>query len=160
MSMMERQSKKPVTVTRLSDSAIIDAGPELIWKTLRDFSAIARWHLAVQDCIIEGDGLADRVGAVRAIHLRDGTPLRERVTALSEKDMSYSYSVIESPLPLEYHSSTVSLMGIAGGTKTLVTWYVEFRLTQGDPQQMANGIHAGVILPGFQGLAKLAADNL
>jgi uncharacterized protein YndB with AHSA1/START domain len=160
MSTAARRSEKPVTVTRLSDSAIIDAPRELIWKTLRDFSTIARWHPDVQDCIIEGDGFADRVGAVRAIHLRDGTPLRERVTALSEKDMSYSCSVVESPWPLEYHSSTVSLMGIAGGTKTLVTWYVEFRLTQGDPEQMANGIHSGVILPGFQGLARLAVDNL
>jgi hypothetical protein len=148
-----------VTVTRISDGAIIDASPELLWKTLRDFSTIARWHPAVRDCIIEGAGLPDRVGAVRAIHLQDGTPLRERVTALSDKDMSYSYSVIESPLPLEYHSATVSLLGVAGGTKTLASWYVEFRLTQGDPEQMANAIHSSVILPGFQGLAKLAVGN-
>jgi hypothetical protein len=46
------------------------------------------------------------------------------VTALSDKDMSYSYSVIESPLPLAYHSSTVSLLGVEGGAKTLATWYV------------------------------------
>lgn len=146
-----------VTATRISDSAIIDAAPESIWKTLRDFSTIARWHPEVQDCLIEDGPPADRVGVVRKIHLRDGTPLRERVTALSDKDMSYSYSVIESPLPLAYHSSTVSLLGVQGGTKTLATWYVEFRLKQGDPEQMASAIHAGVILPGFQGLAKLAA---
>ena len=88
-----------VTATRISDGAIIDAPPELIWKVLRDFSAVAQRHPAVEGCIIEGGGLADRVAVVRAIHLRDGAPLRERVTALSDKDMSYSYSVIESPLP-------------------------------------------------------------
>ena len=97
-----------VTATRISDGAIIDAPPELIWKVLRDFTAVAQWHPAVEDCIIEGGGPADRVGAVRAIHLRDGALLRQRVTALSDKDMSYSYSAIESPLPLAYHSSTVS----------------------------------------------------
>jgi hypothetical protein len=79
--------------------------------------------------------------------------------ALSDKDMSYSYSVIESPLPLAYHSSTVSLLGIEGGAKTLATWCVEFRLTQGDPEQLANAIHSSVILPGFQGLSKLAVGN-
>jgi hypothetical protein len=147
------------TATRISDSAIIDAPPELIRKVLRDFSAVAQWHPAVEDCIIEGSGPADRVGAVRAIHLRDGTPLRERVTALSDKDMGYSYSVIDSPLPLAYHSSTVSLLGIEGGAKALATWYVEFRLTQGDPEQMANAIRSSVILPGFQGLSKLAVGN-
>jgi hypothetical protein len=41
----------------------------------------------------------------------------------------------------------------------LATWYVELRLTQGDPEQVANAIHSGVILPGFQGLNKLAIGN-
>jgi Polyketide cyclase / dehydrase and lipid transport len=141
-----------VTATRISDGAVIDAPPELLWKVLRDFGTVAQWHPAVEDCIIEGGGPADRVGAVRVIHLRDGTPWRECVTALSAKDMSSSYSVIESPLPLAYHSSTVSLLGIEGGAKTLGTWYVEFRLTQADPEQMANAMHSRVILPGFQGL--------
>jgi Polyketide cyclase / dehydrase and lipid transport len=148
-----------VTVTRISDSAIIDASPELIWKTLRDFGAIAQWHPDVRDCAIEGGGPADRVGAVRFLHLRNSTPVRERVTALSDKDMTYSYSVIESPFPLAYHSSTVSLMSVEGGRKTLATWYVEFRPKQGDAEQMANAIHSGVILPGFQGLTKLAASK-
>ena len=150
---------KSVTVTRLSDGAIIEAPPESIWKTLRDFSTIAQWHPSVRDCIIEGGGQADRVGAVRTIHLRDGTPLRERVTALSDKDMSYSYSVIESPLPLDYHNSTVSLLSVEGGAKTLATWYVEFRLKQGNPEQMADAIHSSVILPGLHGIARLAAGN-
>ena len=82
--------------------------------------------------------------------------LRERVTAISDKDMSYSYSVIESPLQLDYHSSTVSLAAVDGGSKTLVTWYEEFRLKQGDAEQMADAIHFGVIVPGFRGLAKVA----
>ena len=99
------------------------------------------------------------LGQFARFHLRDGAPLRERVTALSDKDMTYSYSVIESPLPLAHHSSTVSLQGVEGGSKTVATWYVEFRLRQGDPDQVAKTIHAGVILPGFQGLAKLAAGN-
>jgi hypothetical protein len=73
--------------------------------------------------------------------------------------MSYSYSVIESPLPLAYHSSTVSLLGVEGA-KALATWYVEFRLTQGDPEQMVSASHSGVILPGFQGLAKLGGGIL
>ena len=63
-----------VTATRISDCAIIDAPPELVWKVLRGFSAVAQWHPAVENCIIEGGGPADRVGTVRAIHLRDGTP--------------------------------------------------------------------------------------
>jgi hypothetical protein len=53
----------------------------------------------------------------------------------------------------------VSLLGIEGDAKTLATWYVEFRRTQGDPEQMANALHSSVILPGLQGLSKLAVGN-
>jgi hypothetical protein len=53
----------------------------------------------------------------------------------------------------------VSLLGIEGGAKTLATWDVEFRLTQGDPEQMANAMHSSVILPGFEGLSQLAVGN-
>src|SRR5262249_3975397 len=109
------------TITRLSDSTVINVAPEVIWRTLRDFGALIKWHPDVRDCVIEDGGSGDRVGSVRLIHLRDGTPVRERITALSDKDMSYSYSVIESPMPLAYHSSTVSLQAIEGGSKTLMT---------------------------------------
>jgi Polyketide cyclase / dehydrase and lipid transport len=149
----------PVTVTRISDRAIIEAPPALIWTTLRDFSNVALWHPDVKDCLMKGGEPGDRVGAVRAIHLGNGMALRERVTAISDKDMSYSYSVIESPFPLAYHSSSVSLVAVDQGTKTLVTWDVEFSLTEGDPEQMAKAIHSSVILPGFGGLARLAARS-
>jgi Polyketide cyclase / dehydrase and lipid transport len=47
------------TVTRLSESAIINAAPEAIWKTLGDFAAITKWHPQVGDCVMEDGGPGD-----------------------------------------------------------------------------------------------------
>ena len=148
-----------MTITRVSDSAIILASPETIWKTMRDFNNIALWHTDVRSSQIEDGGSGDQVGAVRFLHLQNGAPVRELLTALSDKDRTYSYSIIESPFPLLYHSSTVSLMPVEGGSKTLMTWYVEFTVKEGDASLLAAAIHKGVILAGFQGLAKFIAKT-
>jgi hypothetical protein len=149
----------PSTLTRIFDATILDVPPELIWETLRDFGGIVWSHPDVRDCLIEDGSSGNRIGAARTIHLADGTPIRERRTAISDKDLSYSYSVVEPPLSLAYHSSTVSWVAVEEGSRTLLTWSAEFTLGQGDPEQMADSIHSLVILPGFGGLAKLALES-
>ncbi len=135
----------------------LKARPDKLWAVLRDFSNISKWHPDVKDCVLEGGGPGDRVGATRAIHLQNGMAVREQVSAISDKDMSYSYSVVESPFPLSYHSSTVSLAPADDGTRTVATWYVEFSIPAGDGDQLARAIHQTVILPGFEGLRKLGS---
>jgi hypothetical protein len=150
---------KHTPITRISETVVIPANAQALWKTVRNFSNIALWHRDVRDSTLEDGGPGDRVGAVRALHLKNGTLIREQLTALSDKDLTYSYSVIESPFPIAHHSSTVSFLSIEGGSKTLVAWSAEFALTQGDPDALADGIRQSVILAGFEGLAQLASKN-
>ncbi len=144
-------------LTRVSETTVIEGDPSPLWAILRDFSNVARWHPDVKDCVIEDGGPGDRVGAVRAIHLTTGMLIREKVTAISDKDMTYSYSVIESPFPLAYHTSTVSLARVDAADRTAVTWSAEFSLREGDPGQVATSIRQSVIFLGFEGLRTLAS---
>ena len=146
-------------VTRVSETTVIEGDPSRLWAILRDFSNVARWHPDVKDSVIEDGGPGDRVGAVRALRLSSGIRIRERVTAISDKDMTYSYSVVESPFPLAYHTSTVSLAPVDGDNRIAVTWSVEFSLREGDPSQIATSIRQSVILLGFEGLRALASTH-
>jgi hypothetical protein len=146
-----------MTITSVSESAILLATAPTVWNIIRGFDGVARWDPFVRDCVIEDAWPGDRVGAVRRIHLQDGTALRERLTALSDKDMSYSFSVVESPLAFTYHSSTVSLLPVEGGTKTVMTWEVAFGLSAGDADGVAAEIRQGLIMQGFTHLAELVA---
>jgi hypothetical protein len=148
-----------MTISRVSDGTVLSASPDVVWKIIRSFDSVARWDPFARDCVIEAGWPADRVGAVRQIHLQDGTPMRERLTAISDKDMTFSFSVIESPMSFAYHSSTVRLLPIDRGGRTILTWDVEFSLTDGDPAALVTAIHEGLIIQGFQGLAKLVADG-
>jgi hypothetical protein len=70
---------------------------------------------------------------------------------------SFTYSVIEAPLPIRNHSSTVSLSATSKN-RTAITWTAEFIVDDGvDAAVIAAGVKAGVIELGFEGLKATAA---
>jgi hypothetical protein len=143
-------------MTEVHASTVIDLPVAGLWQTLRDFGNIARWHPDVAESHLEEGGTANQVGAVRALHLRNGTPVRERLLALSDAEFYYTYSVIESPFPVRNHRSTVRLFPVTTSDQTFVPWEAEFEVTDGDPATMAQGVLQGVVLLGFEGLRGLA----
>ncbi|HEY4647151.1 MAG TPA: SRPBCC family protein, partial [Steroidobacteraceae bacterium] len=58
--------------------------------------------------------------------IKDGPTFTEELLAFSEKDHSYQYRIIESPLPLQDYVSTVSVAKGKDG-KTVVTWVGNFK---------------------------------
>ena len=101
---------------------------------------------------IENGGTGRRPGDIRSIKLRDGTSVREKLLAISDESKSYAYSVIEAPLPIRNHSSTVSLSATPDN-RTAITWAAEFIVDDGiDATAITAGVKAGVIELGFEGL--------
>jgi hypothetical protein len=90
----------------VESSGIIDAPLEKLWDLVSDFSNVAHWHPDVTECRLES-GSARQAGAVRSGRLRNGISIRERLLAISPQDRFCTYSVIESPLPIRDHESTV-----------------------------------------------------
>ncbi len=87
-------------------SAIIDAPVDRLWAVLRDFNGHDQYHPIVAESTIERGHPSDQVGCVRRFTLRDGSELRERLLALSDLEMTYSYCLLETPIL----SSTMSRM--------------------------------------------------
>ena len=83
--------------------------------------------------------------------------MREKLIALSDAEHSYSYSVVESPFPISGHRSTVSFLPVTADGRTFVQWSAEFEVTSGDAGAVVDGVVQGTMLPGFAGLACLAA---
>src|SRR5260370_39330018 len=118
-----------VSPATVAHSELIDAPVDELWQLLSDFNNVAVWHPDVVHSRIES-GTGTQAGAVRAIRLRDGTPVREMLLAISSTDHSYTYAVIEAPLPLRNHRSTVKLESL-GSTQTRVTWTADFEAGAG-----------------------------
>jgi len=151
-SVVYRSAAHEHVVTQVSSSTVIEAPLDAVWGLLKNFNNVSRWHPDVLESQIENGGTGRTAGDVRAIKLRDGTPLREKLLAISDESRSYSYSVIESPIPIRDHKSIVSLSAMPDN-RTAITWTAEFVADDGaDAAAIAAGVKVGVIELGFDGL--------
>ena len=71
-----------------------------VWSTISEFCSIKDWHPAVADCKESKEGS----DTVRVLTLKDnGGSIEEKLTG--SDDTSYSYEIIESPLPVKDYSA-------------------------------------------------------
>jgi hypothetical protein len=73
--------------------------PPKVWAIAGDFCAIKDWHPIVADCKETKEGDA----TFRTLTLKDGGTIKEKL--LESDDTSYSYEIIESPLPVKNYKA-------------------------------------------------------
>ncbi|MDY0885548.1 SRPBCC family protein [Dongia soli] len=137
---------------RASVSSVIDAPVEQVWKRIRDFNALPQWHPAIKDSRIE-DGLApDKIGCIRNFNLRDGANFREQLLALSDRDHSYTYVILDSPFGVVNYVSTLKLTPVTDGDRCVVEWYSDFDCEPQRSQELVNTFRQAVYQAGFDAL--------
>jgi hypothetical protein len=73
---------------------------QTVWATIGEFCSIKDWHPAVADCQETKEGDV----TFRTITLKDnGGTIKEKLTG--SDDTSYSYEIVESPLPVENYQA-------------------------------------------------------
>ena len=118
-------------------STIIDAPTDQVWAVLRDFNGHDRWHPAVATSAIERNQSSDRIGCVRRFRLADGSELREQLLALSDLEQSFSYCLLDTPIPLFNYVAHVRLLPVTDGDRTF--WHWESRFTTRPGRREAPG---------------------
>jgi NADPH2:quinone reductase len=81
-------------------STIIDAPIDRVWAVLRDFNSHDQWHPAVAGSRMENDVAGDVVGSVIRFSLSDGAELREQLLSHNDREYTFTYCNLDSPLPL------------------------------------------------------------
>ena len=133
-------------------SSVIAAPAARIWETIRDFNGLPNWHPAIVESRIEGGAPADQVGCVRAFRLKDGGFIRERLLALSDYDLSCTYSILESPMGVENYVATLKLTPITDGDRSFAEWSAEFDCAPEREAELVAQIGGGVFQGGFDAL--------
>jgi NADPH:quinone reductase-like Zn-dependent oxidoreductase len=139
-------------MVRIYESAIIDAPARHVWDLLRDFNAHDRWHPAIASSHIEGALPADTVGAVRQFKLADGGMLREQLLQCSDAQMSLSYCLLESPVPLNDYVAHMRVRPVTDGDICYLEWWSTFNPPAHRLAEMVDLVRDGVYRAGIAAL--------
>ncbi|MFN0039274.1 MAG: SRPBCC family protein [Burkholderiales bacterium] len=139
-------------------SAIIDASADAVWKLVRDFNGLPKWHPAIATSKIE-DGLsADRVGCVRRFTRKsDGGLLREKLLSLADDTRMLTYNILVSPMPVANYMAGMRFTPVTMDDSTFAEWWAVFDVTTGPPQATADEIGDNVFVVGFAAIDRLLA---
>jgi hypothetical protein len=137
-------------MAKVSMKTILNASAEKTWKTVSDFNGLPKFVAAIVDSKMEGFG----IGAVRILTLQDGgPPIVEKLESQDDQTHTLSYSIVESPLPLDRYLATVEVRDL-GENHCEVVWSSSFE-PKGAPEEEAKKIVEGVYSAAFEGLKKL-----
>ena len=133
------------SAVEVSREAVIDAAPGRVWQVMGAFCSISEWHPVIARCEEQTvDGAPHR-----RLTTQDGGVLLERLLEHDNDGMAYSYSIVESPLPVQDYRSTISVADEGGKAK--VTWRSSFE-PKGISGEEAGKIVGGIYDAGLEAL--------
>jgi hypothetical protein len=113
----------------ITNTVTVAAESTAVWQVVGDFCDVDDWHPGIVSCVLEA-----RDGTVhRQLTLGDGALVLEQLMS-STPGVSYTYAIVEAPLPISDYVSTVS---ITSGNPTTITWQGTF---SSDVPEMAGAI--------------------
>ena len=130
-------------------STILDAPVEAVWEVIRDFNGHDAWHQAVDASQIERGHPSDKVGCVRRFKLADGSELREQLLTLSDMEQSFSYCLLETPIPLFNYVAHCRLLPVTDGDITFWEWESRFDTPAGREGELTEMVGTDIYLAGF-----------
>jgi hypothetical protein len=141
-------------VPHVVNSTIIEAPTHAVWDVLRDFNGHDRWHPAVAISAIERAHPADKIGCVRRFRLKDGSELREQLLALSDLEQTFSYCLLDTPIPMFNYVAHVRLLPVTDGDRTFWHWESRFTTRPSDRERVTRMVSEEIYQAGFEAIRR------
>lgn len=126
------------TVTVL---AHLSASTDDVWSKIGNPGTISAWHPAIAKSSLDGKD--------RLCTLANGAEINEAIDNVDDANHSYSYRIVESPLPVADYASTIKVVDADGGCA--VEWTSSFDVTNG-PAEDTVGMIKDVYAAGLTAL--------
>lgn len=134
--------------TDVLKSTVINHSAEKVWALIGEYGHLNNWHPAVVKLELSGDG---GNGLYRSLTLPDGAILKEKLLSYSLEDMSYSYSIVEGPLPVQNYVSKITVRPGDTEGQSVIEWSSTFE-PAGVDEAEAKKIVGGIYTAGFDGI--------
>jgi hypothetical protein len=130
----------------------IKAAPATVWAKIGDWCAIKAWHPAIANCEASKKGGSN----FRTLTLKDGGKIVEKMTKTSKT--SYSYDIIDGPLPVKNYSATLAAKADSLGSTDLV-WTANFQ-PKGKTDAEAAAVIKGIFVDGLKAIKDMKFDSM
>ncbi len=125
----------------------LNVSADEVWKLIGGFNTLPDWHPAIEKSELEEEG------SMRRLSLAGGGTVVEKLVKLDDKERVYTYSIIDSPLPVKNYEATIRVKDDGAGN-TSVEWSSEFE-AEGAAENEAMDVIAGIYQAGFDNLKKM-----
>jgi len=129
---------------RVSMSTELPASVKSVWKVIGGFNALPDWHPAIAKSELS-DG-----GTKRTLQLLGGGFIVERLQSQGD-EYSYSYSILESPLPVRNYTAAIAVRPNGDGNGCRVEWSGDFQAAN-VPNSEATRVIRGIYQVGLDNL--------
>jgi hypothetical protein len=130
-----------VHAIEVREVAEIKATPAAVWAKIGEWCSIKDWHPAIATCDASKKGF-------RTLTLKDGGKIVEKLTKTGKN--SYSYDILESPLPVKNYNATLVAKADSLGSTDL-TWSAKFD-AKGKPDSEAAAVIKGIFVDGLKNI--------
>src|SRR5262245_2048421 len=139
----------PADALEVSGSVVVSGKPDQVWYKIGAFCAIKDWHPAISKCEeTEESGVIHRT-----LMTKDGAKIKEKL--VDKTNTSYTYEIIESPLPVKNYRGEIRVS--AEADKTRVDWKSTFD-AKGVSDAEAKKVIGDTYKAGLEGIAKTAGN--
>ena len=128
----------------------VSAAAKDVWALLGDFNSLEIWHPAVVKSSLVGDGKTP--GDQRTLSLPGDATILEDLISHSDDEMSYSYRIVESPLPLADYVSALQVEAVEDDSSRVV-WSSAFN-ANGVSDKEAIDVVSGIYDAGLESISK------
>lgn len=115
---------------KIYESSVVEAPAPKVWDTIRDFGGLDEWYPGIEPEAIdlENGRDGDAVGAIRVLRMPGDVTVREKLVEHSDYKRSYTYTILDYPLPLTDYHATLGVRAVTDTDETFVEWSSRFEI--------------------------------
>jgi uncharacterized protein YndB with AHSA1/START domain len=138
------------TMAKVSMSTTLPVPARTVWDAIGGFNSLAKWHPAVAKSEEAKEGAA----TVRRLTLHGGGTIVERLEGKDDRKRTYTYSILQGPLPVAGYTATLHVEESNDGKSCTVEWSSAFE-PSGTSEPEAVKVIRGIYEAGFDSLRKM-----
>jgi Polyketide cyclase / dehydrase and lipid transport len=134
---------------KVSMSTKLPVPAQTVWDQIGRFGAMAEWHPGIS----KSEQTQEKGATVRRLSLVGGGTIVERLEQKDDKERVYTYSIVDSPLPVANYSARLGVRAEDDRSCT-VEWSSDFE-PSGAPEDQAVQAIRNIYETGFNNLKRM-----